>query len=1116
MFGSILEKLDNINQLTAHFENAVKDCLRQTYSDWIKNHYSKLWHLQSILDELKVYLPADGKAHNLPEELWDEVKKKFIQIIAWTDNIKYTSDDLSLKALTNTWQKGFNEIQFSLPEKVKLDVFPSLFQVQPGDKNGIKFRKKIYSLLKKLSLNIYGSKTTIRKVDLHNFLISYLEVPITNVVFNLWQQFLTEISDQYNDIFKKISELKEKSLFVDDLENLQDPFEKNDYFEKIFKIAEVLNQTDIILLSLHERENQMDHLIGNEWKQTIENIEYNWQYAGTFVLPNKKYREELLSYNKKIAEKHFKKYVNYWKESFFGIKSNWTKNLEVYTLQLNVIEEFRRSSKNIMINAEVILNPAFEDILSLIEKEENKYTAKSTSILFKQKVIKTKEVFLDAFKNQKIPQLVDAMHQTQIPETLEKYIYQIEYANNKISTSHDIVKFQKNGNLPLKPKIYSIAFPDLINNEIIQPYRKYYINQVFEVKTRISSIIRSLTEINHLYELNWDSAATLIKNSNGNGEFEEALSIIKTSFKRSREIIEKLRQESKESLAFSNDLLIKKSQELYTGYQRLINTDQLIDYNSKLKRERNQIHIQGVLKKFYDFIIHVFSDSTKYLINKANSIFNKEKGENFTSIEEILTNHSKQTKFKLLNIPTVYQRLFLLKPESDDRFYFERKNSTEKISKAFQRWEKNDDVLSVLIGEKGSGKTSLLNFVENNVFKDQNVLQINIESKYPNEHELLSIFKNSFKFKNVNSWESLENKIIKNLSSQVVILDNLHHLFLKIPNGFDTLERFSLFLQRTQHNVFWLLSCSYFSWIMLDKILDISKHINSIIYLDNLSSEQLKDIIFERHKISGYEIMYETDEDEKKGKKFKKLHIENRLQKYMEDKFFDKLSRMSRGNLTTAFQYWLSSIKEFKDNNILLNPISPIELNRFEQLNASDLLTLVPFIQHDNLNADESVAIMRQLSHQNMLTINRLVSYGLLEKKDKYYSINMLYYPAIKETLISKKYIYELNQKDRENQNKNIENHIKIDLYLPVKTNSLLAKNIAFQSAAISKYIDLSKEISVNFVNKIYDGVSILNLQIQANVFDPLYKDLFISEVTEIIFNELLQKKVISQEDFYI
>ena len=1111
-----MEKFININQLTDHFENTVKDCLKQTYSDWIKNHYSKLWHLQSILDELKVYLPTNGKAHNLPEELWDEVRKKFNQIISWAENIKYTSDDLSLKSLSNTWQKGFNEIQYSLPEKTKLDFSSSLFQVQPSDRNGFKFRKKIYSLLKKLSLNIYGSKTIVRKIDLHNFLTSYLEVPVTNVVFNLWQQFLTEISDQYRDIFNKISELKEKSLFVDDLENLQDPFENNDYFEKIFTIAEILNQTDIILQSLHERENQMDHFIDKEWKQTLENIEYYWQYAGTFILPNKKYREELLSYNKKNAEKNFKKFVNYWKEHFFGIKATWTKNLEVYILQLNVIEEFRKSSKNIVINSEVILNPAFEDILNSIEKEENKYNSKFTCDVFKQKIIKTKESFLDDLKNQKIPQLVDAMHQTQIPESLENYIEHIEDASNKSSIRHNIVKFQKNGSLPPKSKIYSIPFPELITNEIIQPDRKNYNNQVSEAKNRISSIIRSLTEINHLFELNWDSATTLLKNTNGNGEFEEALSIIKTSFKRSRETIEKLWQGSKDSLVFSNDLLIKKSQELYTGYQRLTNTNQLINYISKLKREKNQIHLQNIIKKLYDFIVLIFSDSIKTLFYKIGSILHLNKNKTSITAAEILVNYSKHAKLKLSNIPTVYQRLFWVKPEVDDRFYFERKVETEKISKLYERWQEGNDVLSILIGEKGAGKTSILNFAEQNIFKDHTVLRINFESNCFDKQELLSILKNSFKLKNVNSWKDLENKISENGTSRVVILENLHHLFLKVPNGFDTLERFLLFLQRTRHYVFWLLSCSYFSWLFLDKILNLSQHINSAIHINQLSRDQLKDIILERHKISGYETMYEAEEDEKKSKKYKKLQIENKLQNYLEDKFFDELNKISQGNLTTAFQYWLTSIKEFKDDNILLNPISTVNPNLFEQLNHNDLFALVPFIQHDTLNADEYAAIMRNLKHQNLLTLNRLASYGLLENRENYYSLNMLHYTAIKNTLVSKKFIDEKKQIGSENKPDKTGNSVIIDLYLPVKTDSLLARKIAFQSTAISRYIDFDKEITVNFVNKIYDGVSILNLQIQANIFDPTYKDLFISDVTEMILAELLKQKVITQEDFYI
>jgi hypothetical protein len=1106
-----LVKVSNINQIISQFEKTVKDCIKQSYSNWIKNHYSKLWHLQSILDELKVYLPTNGQSHNLPEELWDEVKKKFLQIIAWTENIIYTSDDLSLKSLSHTWKKGFNEVQFSLPEKIKLEISSSLLQVQSGDRNGLKYRKKIFNVLKNLPFNLYGSKTNLRKIELHNFLINFLEVPVTNAIFNIWQHFLNEISEQYLDMFNKITELKEKSLFLDDLEKLQDPFEKIDYFEKIFTIAEVLNQTDILLQSLHERENQITHLIEKEWKQIAEDIEYYWQYAGTFLLPNKKYREELLSYNKKVAEKNFRKYVNYWKEKFYSIKTNWIKNIEIFILQLHIIEEFRISSKNIIINNEVILNPAFEDIIYSIEKEEKKYLSTFTSGAFKQKVHKSKNNFIDKFKNHKIPQLVDAIYQTQTPEALENFINNIDDAYQKISAIHNIVKFQQNGSLPPKSKIYPIALPELINNEIILPYSKHFKKQISEVKNRIRGIIRSLTEINHLYEINWDSASTLVKNGNNNGEIEKARSAIKTSLKRSKEIINKLWQESKETLLYSKELLVTNSKDLYTGYQGLTNTDQLIDYNIKLKREKNQIHFQNLLKKLYGFITYTLYESIKNFIIKTASFLHLKDYQSKRNIEEILMDYSKTAYLRLSKIPAVYHRLYMAEPASENRFYYERKKETNNIENAFQKWQKKDNVLTVLIGEKGAGKTSILNFSENNIFKDYNVIRINIESKCLREDELLVILKNSFQCKNVNSWEQLEDNIKKKTTSQVVILDNLHNLFLKIPNGFNAIERFTLFLQHTQHAVFWILSSSLYSWILLDRILNVSKYINFPIHIECLSTEQLKSIILKRHKISGYEIIFEAEEAEVKLKRYKKLQSSEKQQIFLEDRFFNMLHKITNGNIAIAFQYWLTSIKEFKDDNVFITPISYIESKIFEQFNLNDLINLVPFIQHDRLNTNEYGIIMRILKHQNLLVLNRLASFGFIENKNNTFDLNILHYATIKNILLSNKYIYENNI----NNEPKSDELITIELYLPVKTDILLTRKIALQSTAVSKYIDLGKDISVNITNKTFNGVSLINLKIHANIVDPLNKNAFVSEVTEMIFRELLNQNIISQEDFY-
>jgi len=1105
-----LVKFNNINQVSDHFEDVVKDCIKQTYADWLKDHYSKLWHLQSILDELKVYLPTNGNDNNLPEELWQEVKKKFDKIISWAQSIKYTSEELSLKSLSNTWQKGFNDVQYSLPEIIKLEIRPTLLQVQPEDKNGFKIRKKIYRAIKNIPINIYGSKSNFRKIELHNFLTHYLEVSITDAILTLWQQHLEEVAEQYQNIFDKISELKEKVLFIDDLNNLQDPFEKFDYFEKIFTIAEILNQTDIILHSMRERENHIDDCIEEEWKKTSDIIEFCWQYAGTYILPNKKYRPELLSYNKKIAEKNFKKYVTYWRDLFAGIRANWIKNLEIFTLQLNVVEEFRKSSKTMIINNEVILNPAFENILSSIEKEDMKFNSKITSDGFLQRFTSTQNEFYKKFKNQFIPELIDSIYQTQIIDALENFMNGVSSINDKISETHQIYKFHKNGSITPRSKTHLIEFQQVIKNEIIHSKSNKYFGQIEESKNRLKGIIRALTEINHVYELNWDSVNNLIKRSKDQSSHDEALSIIKTSFKRSREIINKSWLDSKESLQYSQEILLNKSLKLYKDYQSLINTEQLIESHLKLKRDKSQIQFHKVFKKLIDYLKYFFTDFLKKIIKGSISFLKKENLDYVTNFEKLLAQNSKQLKQNLLNLPSVYRRLFMLDSENDTRFYSERKNVTEQIKDSYQRWENADNVIPVVLGETGSGKTSSLNFIEKNLFADRSIIRINLKSHCTSETEFISILHKSFNIKNIKSLDNLQGRIKQNFDSQIVIIDNLHNLYLKTPSGFELIEKFLLFIQQTQQSVFWIFSCSLYSWMILDKVIKISQYINLPIYLENFSSEDIKYNILERHKISGHEIVFETNEAEKQSRHYKKLKLENKHQEYLENKYFNELYRVSKGNLTVALKYWLTSINEFKENKMSIKPISPVPQKQFEQLKIDDFLSLTPFISYKELTATESSVTNRVLNHQNILTLNRLISYGLLEKFNNNYSINTVYYTQIKNILLSKKYLY--NNGESSSGKKNI---VKIDLYLPVKIDTMLARKIAFHSVAVSNYIDLNTDISVNFINKIFDGVSVYNIQIECGVVLRKHKDQFVSQVTEMILSELMKQGIISQEDFY-
>ncbi|HUU27138.1 MAG TPA: mechanosensitive ion channel domain-containing protein [archaeon] len=87
------------------------------------------------------------------------------------------------------------------------------------------------------------------------------------------------------------------------------------------------------------------------------------------------------------------------------------------------------------------------------------------------------------------------------------------------------------------------------------------------------------------------------------------------------------------------------------------------------------------------------------------------------------------------------------------------------------------------------------------------------------------------------------------------------------------------------------------------------------------------------------------------------------------------------------------------------------------------------------------------------------------------------------------------------------------EFYLPADIDLVKLKKIAYRSAAVSQYVYLNKPISVIIKNEVHQGRSLLKVRLKAYVLDLRYEFPFMSEMTEIVMNELLKQKVISAED---
>ena len=87
------------------------------------------------------------------------------------------------------------------------------------------------------------------------------------------------------------------------------------------------------------------------------------------------------------------------------------------------------------------------------------------------------------------------------------------------------------------------------------------------------------------------------------------------------------------------------------------------------------------------------------------------------------------------------------------------------------------------------------------------------------------------------------------------------------------------------------------------------------------------------------------------------------------------------------------------------------------------------------------------------------------------------------------------------------------EFYLPANTDMVILKKIAYRAAAVSRYVYLKKPIAIIIKNEIHEGRSILKVRLKAYVLDLRYEFAFASEMTELVIQYLLEKKIVRPEE---
>ncbi len=209
--------------------------------------------------------------------------------------------------------------------------------------------------------------------------------------------------------------------------------------------------------------------------------------------------------------------------------------------------------------------------------------------------------------------------------------------------------------------------------------------------------------------------------------------------------------------------------------------------------------------------------------------------------------------------------------------------------------------------------------------------------------------------------------------------------------GFLCLKTFTDIISKTSKNIFWITSTTLYANDFLNKTIRLNDIFGYNIFLRQLTSDQIIDLVKKRNAISGYNLEYVPDGKISRKKDFDKLSYEQK-QNLLEKDFFNSLNKFAQSNVSLALLFWLRSIREIQERKVFINADFEISNTILNSLSAEKIFILQSLVLHDGLRVpDLAKTVHFSLNETNQLT-QILYDDGVLTKNGDVFLINPLLY----------------------------------------------------------------------------------------------------------------------------
>ncbi len=245
-------------------------------------------------------------------------------------------------------------------------------------------------------------------------------------------------------------------------------------------------------------------------------------------------------------------------------------------------------------------------------------------------------------------------------------------------------------------------------------------------------------------------------------------------------------------------------------------------------------------------------------------------------------------------VPDAYARLFTADAVREPRRFTANRAQLARLLEAERTWLDQGPSGVLVVGDYGSGKTSLLNMCELDV-RAPRVIRPQ-RWRVPRE----GCFAAAMAFEL--GCRPRDRDIIAHLrdSRTTVLLDDLEHWMTPDVEGLRQFEHVLDLMVRTRHHAFWVATVSSLALRLLEEMAPIRPVFGHVVDLEALDVYALAQAVEARHALSGLRIHYPTHAFSRALNRFGATS--DRMM------FFRTLRRVSGGNLSRAMASWVRCV----------------------------------------------------------------------------------------------------------------------------------------------------------------------------------------------------------------